>query len=191
MDARTFPLAPPRYSAYVDEEEETDTQLEEWYALDRPGRLASAAVLVSTIALCNLVVLLPILAGEAAYYLSLAQPSWAPEPWVIVPASIGAFSLIGTAAWMVWRQPPTIATSAALGWLAAELVLAFVWTPIFFGAHSLGTSFMVIGTVGVTGMAATFAFGRVSLFAGFMMLLSTAWIAHLAVLSGALWWLNA
>lgn len=164
--------------------------LAEVYSLDRPGRVASAAALVSMIALCNLAVLLPILAGEAAYYLSLAQPSWAPEPWVIVPASIGAFSLIGTAAWMVWRQPPSIVTSAALGWVAAELVLAFVWTPIFFGAVSLGTSFLVIGTVVITGVAATFAFGRVSLFAGLMMFVSTAWLAYLATLTGALWWLN-
>jgi len=192
MDARTFPLAPPRYRAYVDDYDDdgVDAELAEWQALDRPGRAASAAVLVSMIALCNLAVLLPMMAGEAAYYLSLAQPWWAPEPWVIVPASIGAFTLIGTAAWMVWRQPPTIATSAALGWLAAELVLAFVWTPIFFGAHSLATSFLVIGTAVVTGFSATFAFGRVSLFAAFLMFLSTAWLAHLAALSGALWWLN-
>lgn len=167
-----------------------DHILAEWRALDRPGAVASAAVLVSLIALCNLAVLLPLLAGEAAYYLSLTQPWWAPEPWVIVPATIGAFSFIGTAAWLVWREPPTILTSAALGWFAAEMVLAFVWTPIFFGAYSLGTSFFVIGSVVATGFAATFAFGRVSLFAGFLMFLSTAWLAHLAALSGALWWLN-
>jgi benzodiazapine receptor len=191
MDARTFPLAPPRFRAHVEEDDdEDDSLLAELRALDRPGRAASAAMLVSLVALCNLAVLLPMLAGEAAYYLSLAQPWWAPEPWVIVPASIGAFSLIGMAAWMVWRQPPTIVTSAALGWFAAELVMAFVWTPIFFGAHHLGTSFLVISTAVITGFAATFAFGRVSLFAGFMMLMSTSWLAYLAVLSGALWWLN-
>lgn len=174
----------------MDDYECEDALLAEVRALDRPGRAASAAVLVSMIALCNLAVLLPMMAGEAAYYLSLATPWWAPEPWVIVPASIGAFTLIGTAAWMVWRQPPTIVTSAALGWLAAELVLAFVWTPIFFGAHSLSTSMLVVGTAVVTGFAATFAFGRVSLFAGFLMFMSTAWLAHLAALSAALWWLN-
>jgi benzodiazapine receptor len=190
MDARTFPLAPPRYRAYEEDDEEDDDLLAELRSLDRPGKAASAAVLVSMIALCNLAVLLPLLAGEAAYYLSLAQPWWAPEPWVIVPASIGAFTLIGTAAWMVWRQPPTIVTSAALGWFACELVLAFVWTPIFFGAHHLGTSMLVIGTVVITGFATTFAFGRASLFAGFMMFVSTSWLAYLAVLSGALWWLN-
>ena len=179
MDARARPI-----DFYDDE------LLAEWYSLDRPGRAASAAVLVSMIALCNLAVLLPIMAGEAAYYLSLAQPWWAPEPWVIVPASVGAFTLIGTAAWMVWRQPPTIVTSAALGWFAAELVLAFVWTPIFFGAFSLSTSFLVIGSVVITGFAAMFAFGRVSLFAGLMMFLSTAWLSYLAALTGALWWLN-
>ncbi|MBZ0236255.1 MAG: tryptophan-rich sensory protein [Deltaproteobacteria bacterium] len=168
-----------------------DEFLADLRSLDHPGRVASAAVLVSMIALCNLAVLLPVVAGEAAYYLSLAQPWWAPEPWVIVPASIGAFSLIGTAAWMVWRQPPTILTSAALGWFACELVLAFVWTPIFFGSHSLGTSFLVIGTVVVTGTAAMFAFGRVSLFAGVMMFVSTAWLGYLAALTGAVWWLNA
>lgn len=182
MQARTVPLPAPRY--------DDDVLSEEWTSLGRPGRAASAAVLVSMIALCNLAVLLPLMVGEAAYYLSLAQPWWAPEPWVIVPVSIGAFTLIGAAAWLVWRQPPTIVTSAALGWLAAELVLAFVWTPIFFGARSLSTALLVMGTAALTGLAATFAFGRVSLFAGFLMFLSTAWIAHLAALGGALWWLN-
>lgn len=145
---------------------------------------------VTLIALCNLAVLIPMMAGEAAYYLSLAKPDWAPEPWVIVPASIGAFTLIGLAAWLVWRSPPDITTSAALGWLAGTLVLSFAWTPIFFGAHSLGTSFLVLGTIVAMSLAATFAFGRVSLFAGSLMFLSAAWLTVLAVLGGSIWWLN-
>jgi len=182
----TVPLMDARAVDFYEDEFLADLR-----ALDHPGRAASAAVLVSLIALSNLAVLLPLLAGEAAYYLSLAVPWWAPAPWLIVPVSIGAFSLIAAAGWMVWRGPPTILTSAALGWFACELVLAFVWTPLFFGTHSLATSFLVISTVVVTGTAAMFAFGRVSLFAGVMMFVSTAWLAYLAVLSGALWWLNA
>jgi translocator protein len=182
MHARTLPLPAPRF--------DDDYLSEESYALEHPGRAASAAMFVSLIALCNLAVLVPIMAGEAAYYLSLAKPDWAPEPWVIVPASIGAFTLIGMAAWMVWRSPPDITTSTAMGWLAGTLVLSFAWTPIFFGAHALGTSFLILGTIVIMAGAATVAFGRVSLFAGFLMFLSSAWLAGLAVLGGSIWWLN-
>lgn len=182
MQARTLPLAAPRF--------DDDVLSEDWYALEHPGRATSLAMFVSLVALCNLAVLVPIMAGEAAYYLSLARPAWAPEPWVIVPASIGAFTLIGTAAWMVWRAPPDITTSTALGWLAGTLVLSFAWTPIFFGAHALGTSFLILGAIVIMASAATIAFGRVSIFAGVLMFLSSVWLAGLAVLGGTIWFLN-
>jgi tryptophan-rich sensory protein len=190
------PLAPPgrawsrppiRHELdFLDAEEEDES----WYALDRPGRAASIAVLICTVALCNVAVLVAMVAGEAAYYLSLHQPTWAPEPWIIIPATIGAMSLLGIAAWLVWRSPPTIKTSTALGWLSAELVLGFAWTPIFFGAHALGTSAMFLGAALFASFAGAIAFGRVSIGAGILSLPSLGWLAYLTALDGALWWLN-
>lgn len=73
---------------------------------------------------------------------------------------------------------------------AVQLILNWIWTPIFFGAQALGVAFVEIVIMWVAIVITTILFFRVDLIAGFCMLPYIAWITFASTLNYSLWDLN-
>ena len=123
-------------------------------------RPRAALVLVALVLACHAAGALGALVTDAAWYRELARPSWAPPGWVFGPVWLTLYTMMGVAAWRVWRTPSGPARSRALGWFAAQLALNAAWTPVFFGLRSLGGGLVVIGLL-VVAIAGTIRAFRV------------------------------
>lgn len=117
----------------------------------------------------------------------MQRPPGTPPDWVFGPVWSVLYTLVGTAAWLVWRRVGGGAALRLWGWQIAANAL---WTPCFFGLHqvalSLAVLLVLVGLVALT----LRAFLRLSALAGWFLLPYLAWVLYAAYLNAGFWWLN-
>ena len=121
------------------------------------------------------------------WYAGLAKPPFNPPNWVFAPVWTVLYVLIAVAGWRTFERDRS-SRPMKLWW--AQLVLNFLWSPVFFAVHRIGLALLGILLL----LAAILAFLVVSwrqnrvavwLFAPY-----AAWVAFAAVLNGSIWLLN-
>jgi tryptophan-rich sensory protein len=75
------------------------------------------------------------------WYESLQKPWFNPPNWVFGPAWTVLYVLIAIAGWRIWT---TERDSAAMRFWVAQLVLNFVWTPVFFTMQAVGLALAIV-----------------------------------------------
>jgi tryptophan-rich sensory protein len=123
------------------------------------------------------------------WYLTLAQPSFAPPSWVFGPVWTTLYALMGTAAFLVSRSAdPRV--RVALTAFVGHLLLNVAWSLAFFGLRS--TLFGLVVIVPLLGAiaAVTLLFGRIDRRAAGLMLPYLAWVAFATALNYRFWALN-
>lgn len=127
------------------------------------------------------------LAGPDAWYAGLTKPSLNPPRWVFGPVWTLLYVLIAIAGWRIWQRARRSAAMAAWG---VQMVLNFLWTPVFFGAHRIGLALAVIVVLlaAILVFIAT-AWRRDRLAAG-LFLPYAAWVGFATALNAAFWILN-
>ena len=124
-------------------------------------------------------------AGSAnGWYLALAKPASTPPDWLFPLAWTVLYILIGCALAIVLNARGARGRGVAVALFAAGFMLALAWQPLFFGAHRIGASLLVIAGMIVLGIATTLAFGRIRPLAAWLMVPYLAWICF----AGALTW---
>ena len=121
------------------------------------------------------------------WYARLAKPGFTPPGWIFGPVWTGLYILIAVGGWRVWQRDRA-------GWpmklWVTQLVLNFLWSPIFFSAHQIGIALAVILLL----LAATLAFivtsWRQDRMAAWLFVPYAAWVAFASALNGALLALN-
>ncbi|MCA9542862.1 MAG: tryptophan-rich sensory protein [Myxococcales bacterium] len=132
---------------------------------------------------------------DSDWFRGLAKPRWNPPGWVFGPVWTTLYTLMGLAAWRVWRQAatgaaPAAAVRRALVAFGVQLVLNAAWTPVFFGAELLGAALTVI-VVMLAAIGWTIRrFGALDRAAAWMLTPYLAWVAFATLLNAALWRLN-
>jgi tryptophan-rich sensory protein len=131
-------------------------------------------------------------AAAGSWYLSLTPPPGTPPASLFRPVWGLLYLLIGTAAWLVWRQarPPGAGKRAALRLWGWQLLLNAGWTPAFFGLHSPGLALLVV--VPLIGLIALTirAFGRIQPQAAVLLLPYALWMCYAGYLNAGFFWLN-
>jgi tryptophan-rich sensory protein len=95
--------------------------------------------------------------------------------------------LIAIAGWRCWERAPSAAPMRIWG---AQLVLNFLWSPIFFGAHFMGLALVVILALLASILVFMLASSRHDKIAAWLFAPYAVWVAFAALLNGSLWWLN-
>lgn len=90
----------------------------------------SLAVFLVVVAGGGLTIGLLTLPGE--WYSLLAKPAFNPPDWIFGPVWTLLYILVAVAGWRTWLRDPG---GMAMRIWAAQLVLNFAWSPVFFGAH--------------------------------------------------------
>jgi benzodiazapine receptor len=121
------------------------------------------------------------------YFDALRKPPLTPPPAAFGPAWTALYLLMGVAAWLVWREGLSRRTALALGLFAAQLVLNFAWSLIFFGQHRLGVALIEIVVLWLTILATILAFWQVRRAAGALLLPYLAWVSFAAYLNAGIW----
>jgi translocator protein len=126
-------------------------------------------------------------AGTAAEYQSLNQPSWAPPSWLFGPVWTVLYVLIAVSGWLVWRRT---GWTTALTVYAVQLALNAAWTPIFFGFGAYGLALAEIVVMWVLIGATIWLFRPVSRVAAALLLPYWAWVTFATALNAAIWSMN-
>lgn len=125
------------------------------------------------------------------WYVDLRKPDFTPPSWIFGPVWITLYTLMGIAAWLVWRkglQHKTV--RIALLFFAAQLVLNALWSVIFFGAQAPFAAFIEILFLWLTIVLTIVSFFKVFTWAGVLLVPYIVWVSYATVLNGFIWKLN-
>jgi benzodiazapine receptor len=122
----------------------------------------------------------------ASFYTQLAKPPWAPPGSVFGPVWSVLYTLMGIAAWLVWREGGQKATTA-LALFVVHLVANALWSWLFFGWRMGAWAFVDVLLLLALVAATTAAFWRVRRFAGALLLPYLAWVTFASALTWAVW----
>ena len=150
----------------------------------KPNYLSLAGFLLLVVG-GGLLIGLNTMPGE--WYAALDKPAFNPPNWIFGPVWTLLYVFIAVAGWLVFSRDPSFG-SMKFWW--AQLVLNFVWSPVFFAMHALGAAFVIILAL----LAVVLAFiaqnrGRCRI-AALLFIPYAAWVAFASLLNGALWMLN-
>lgn len=123
------------------------------------------------------------------WYLALAKPSWTPSGATIGIVWTILYTLMGIAAWMVWRGGPGLPQGPVVLY-AVQLFLNVGWSALFFGLRSPAWAFFEIGVLWTAILATATAFWHVSKPAGLLMAPYLIWVSFAGVLNAMIWMLN-
>lgn len=143
--------------------------------------------LVGFVLLALLAAVPGVLCEPQAWYATLVKPEWAPPSWVFAPVWTVLYFTIGLSAWGVWHRH---GWSGAHGLWFLQLIFNAAWSPVFFGLREAGWAFGIIILLWLAILGTCFALGRLSLWAGLVLVPYLGWVGYAAALNFMLWRLN-
>ena len=130
-------------------------------------------------------------ASVSTWYSALIKPFFNPPSWVFAPAWTILYTLMGVAAFIIWRkglQLPEV--RYALLVFSIQLILNMIWTPAFFGLRSPLAGFIVIIMLWIAILITILSFYSVSRAAAILLIPYIIWVSFAAVLNGSILYLN-
>ncbi|MGA9524267.1 MAG: TspO/MBR family protein [Myxococcaceae bacterium] len=159
-----------------------------------PERSRSALVLLAFVGVCLLAGALGGLAtqsGIGSWYQSLRKPAWNPPSWVFSPVWTTLYVLMGTSAWLVWRERGFAPARTEFGLFGTQLFLNALWSFLFFGFRAPLLALIELVLLAGAVLATLLAFWRVRPLAGALLIPYLAWVTFAGVLNATLWRMNA
>ncbi len=124
------------------------------------------------------------------WYPALLKPAGTPPGWVFGPAWTTLYLLMGTAAWLVWRQRSASDVTLALALFFAQLALNATWSFVFFGMRRPGLALLEILVLLAAIIAMMANFAPLSRLAFWLMTPYVAWVSYATFLNFSIWRLN-
>jgi translocator protein len=99
---------------------------------------------------------------------------------------------MGYASFRVWYYGGGFGGKARLPLIVYifQLILNWLWTPVFFGLQQLGWAFVVIVTLWVFIFLTIVLFSRVDKIAAYLLIPYISWVTFASILNYSLWSLN-
>ncbi|MCC5854153.1 MAG: tryptophan-rich sensory protein [Idiomarina sp.] len=123
------------------------------------------------------------------FYRDLTLPSWAPPGWLFGPVWTLLYTMMGVAAWLVWRTPTT-GTKPALILFVAHLAVNALWSWLFFAWYLGAVSFLWIVLLWGMIVALIRLFWPLNRLASLLLIPYLAWVSFASVLNFTIWQLN-
>lgn len=121
------------------------------------------------------------------WYEALAKPSFNPPNWLFGPVWTILYVLIAIAGWRIWQRD-RYGAAMKLWWL--QLVLNFLWSPVFFGLEQTGWALVVILALLAAILAFIAAAWKLDRLSAWLFAPYAAWVAFASLLNAAIWSLN-
>jgi len=148
---------------------------------------AIAALLVNLVGASGVVFTTP----ESEWFQSLTLPWFYPPTWAFGVVWTLLFTLIGIAAYLVFRAGTERSdVRLALGLFGLQMVVNVAWSPAFFELQAPDLALGVIGVLWLLIVTTIWAFQRVDRRAAGLLVPYLVWVSFAAVLNGSIWLLN-
>ena|SRR5260221_4233794 len=146
--------------------------------------------LLGWLALCFVVEASGVTFLPGRWYAHLQKASWTPPSYLFAPVWTIIYVLMGTAAWLVWREGGFRKQTVPLSLFLLQIVLNGAWSFLCFRLHDLPLSVVDMLLLWVVLSVATLRFFAVKPAAGWLMMIYLLWVTFAATLNVALWRLN-
>lgn len=124
------------------------------------------------------------------WYNTLNKPSWNPPNWVFGPVWTTLYTMMGIAAWLVWKKFGFQKAKPALIAFLIQLILNGIWSQLFFGLKAPGWAFLEIFFLLAAILLTTVLFSKKVKAAAWLMVPYILWVSFAAFLNGTIWWIN-
>ena len=125
-----------------------------------------------------------------SFYAQLVQPNWSPPAWVFGPVWTTLYTMMGVAAWLIWRSGGFRKNRQALTLFLIQLAINSLWSWLFFVWYLGVLAFADIIVLWILIAATIVSFWRVRPLAGALLIPYLLWLSFAAVLNYSLWRLN-
>lgn len=153
-------------------------------------RVGTVAGLAAWLLLCFAAAALGSFFRPDTWFAQLQKPAWQPPNWLFAPVWTVLYTLMGVAAWLVWRQGGWAAQSGRLRVFLLQLLLNAAWSPLFFGLHRPGWALVDLVLLWIAVGYTLVTFRQASVWAALLLAPYWAWLTFAAVLNFTLWRLN-
>ena len=123
------------------------------------------------------------------WYTTLAKPSFNPPSWIFAPVWTILYVLMGISFWMIWKSHSS-EKKLAIGLFLIQFVLNAIWSPVFFGAHSIDWALALIVLLWAAIALTILVFKKISKSAAWILVPYILWVSFATVLNFAIWRLN-
>jgi tryptophan-rich sensory protein len=150
--------------------------------------LRNIVALVVCIAICQIVgVVGGIISRKEipTWYAALQKPPLNPPAWIFAPVWTVLYVLMGTAAFLVWRENSE-QRNLALSIFTIQLALNALWSPMFFKLHSISGAMVIISLMLAAIVATIVLFAGISLAAAELMGTYLLWVCFATYLNAGL-----
>jgi translocator protein len=124
------------------------------------------------------------------WYAQLQKPVWNPPNWIFGPVWTALYTMMGIAAWLVWRRGGFAGQRAALSFFLLQLLINALWSPLFFWLRNPALAFVDIVLLWLALLATVVAFWKVHSLAGALLVPYLAWVTFASLLNYSIWRLN-
>jgi len=157
--------------------------------VDREPRQASW---IGVVAIVVAVIAVAVIGGTVMnstvreWYHTIPKPAWTPPDWVFGPVWMILYTMMATAASIVWLERKTEDICCPIGAFSIQLVLNLAWSLLFFGLRSPLLGFIDICVLWIAAGVAMTQFFLVSRTAGWLMVPYWLWITFAGALNGSI-----
>ncbi len=123
----------------------------------------------------------------ASFYAQLVRPSWAPPGSAFGPVWSVLYTLMGIAAWLVWRERRAVPLGTALTLYMTQLCVNALWSWLFFAWRNGAAAFADVLFLLALIVATIAVFWRISRLAAALMLPYLAWVCLATALTWSVW----
>ena len=121
---------------------------------------------------------------------ALDKPSFMPPGWAFPVAWTTLYIILGFVAAIIHAAPVSADRTRALRLFWAQMILNFLWSPVFFGLHEPALALGIIAVMLLASVGATFYLGRIREGAGWLMLPYLLWLSFATALNWQILVLN-
>lgn len=114
---------------------------------------------------------------------ALRKPDIMPPGWAFPVAWTTLYILLGLAIALILQAKQAPGRKIAILLFAAQMLLNFSWSPVFFGMHQIAPALFIIVVMLSLSIAATFIFARIRQLAAWLMMPYLAWLAFASLLN--------
>ncbi len=124
------------------------------------------------------------------WYPTIQKPAWNPPNWVFGPVWTVLYIMMAVAGWLVWQLEPQAPRGLLLAVFWGQLILNFLWSPLFFRWHAIGAAAVEIVLLWFAIGAFVLLAWSASRPAALLFLPYWLWVTFAAFLNFTIWKLN-
>lgn len=122
------------------------------------------------------------------WYANLTKPFFSPPNWIFGSVWTILYAMIGISFFLIYESKKN--NKEAIKLFGIQMLLNFIWTPLFFGLKDLSLAFVVIVAMWYYIILTIKAFAKINKNASYLLYPYLAWVSFASLLNFSIWILN-